>query len=66
MIRPILINLSPVELKYYPFMISRYKCSGSYNLVDDLFNKLWALSKAMQQMFKVFNMVTNRTETKFI
>ena len=31
MIRPFLIDLNPVELKYYPFMISLDKCSGSCN-----------------------------------
>ena len=35
-IRPIPINLNPVELKYYPFMISLDKCSGSCKLFDDL------------------------------
>ena len=29
MIRPTLINLKPVELKYYPFMNSLDKCNGS-------------------------------------
>ena len=32
MIRPTLIDLNPVELKYYPFMISLHKCSGSCNV----------------------------------
>ena len=26
---PFLIDLSPVELKYYPFMITLDKCNGS-------------------------------------
>ena len=47
-------------------MISRYKCSGSCNLVDDLFKKLWVPSKVIQLMFKVFNIVTIRNETKNI
>ena len=29
MVRPTLINLNPVELKYYPFMISLDKFTGS-------------------------------------
>ena len=66
MTRQTLINLNPAELKYYPFMISHYKCIGSCNLVHDLFKKLWVPSKAIQQMFKVFNMVTNKNETKNI
>ena len=28
MVRPTLIDLNPVECKYYPFMISLDKCSG--------------------------------------
>ena len=31
MIRPILIDLNPVELNYYPFMISLDKCNASCN-----------------------------------
>ena len=33
MVRPTLIDLNPVELKYYPFMISLDKCSGSCNVL---------------------------------
>ena len=32
MVRPTLIDLNPVELKYYPFMISLDKCTGSCNV----------------------------------
>ena len=34
MIRPTLIDLNPVELKYYPFMISSDKCHGSFNILS--------------------------------
>ena len=34
MFRLILIYLNPVKLKYYPFMISLDKCSGSYNVLS--------------------------------
>ena len=34
MVRPIVIDLNPVELKYYPFMISLDKCSGSCNVLS--------------------------------
>ena len=34
MFRPSLINLKPVELKYYPFMISLDKCNGSCNVLS--------------------------------
>ena len=29
MVRPTVIDMNPVELKYYPFMISLNKCTGS-------------------------------------
>ena len=34
MVRPNLIDINPVELKYYPFMISLNKCTGSCNVVS--------------------------------
>ena len=34
MIRPTFIDFNTVELKYYPFMISLYKCSGSCNVLS--------------------------------
>ena len=34
MIRPTLVNLNPVELTYYPFMISLDKCR-SFDSVND-------------------------------
>ena len=36
MIRPVLLDLNPVELKYYPSMINLDKCSRSCNSVDNL------------------------------
>ena len=40
MVRSTLINLNPVELNYYPFMISLDKSSGGCNSVDDLSTKI--------------------------
>ena len=60
MIRPTLIDLNPVELKYYPFMISSGKCHGSFNyLYKYVFRK-----KAKDINFKVFDMITNEKEAK--
>ena len=42
MIRPTLINLSPVEFKYYPFTNSLDKCSGNCNVLSP---KLHVLKK---------------------
>ena len=33
MVRPTLVYMNLVELKYYPFMISLNKCAGSYNVL---------------------------------
>ena len=35
MVRPCILNaMNPVELKYYPFMISFNKCTGSFNVLS--------------------------------
>ena len=36
MVRPTLMDLDPVELNYFTYMISLDKYSGSCNVVDDL------------------------------
>ena len=36
MIKPFIINKNPVELKYYPFMISLDNCNESCNSVNNL------------------------------
>ena len=33
-VKPTLIYLNPVELNYYPFMISLDKCSGGFNVLS--------------------------------
>ena len=45
MIRPTIIDLNPVELNYYPFIISLDKRSGSCNAAYDLSTKICVLSK---------------------
>ena len=34
MVRPILIDINPAELKYYPFIISLNKSTGSSNVLS--------------------------------
>ena len=34
MVRPTPIDLNPIELKYYPFMIILDKCHGSCNVLS--------------------------------
>ena len=58
MIRPTLIDLNSVKLKYYPFMISLNKYSGSCNILSP---KIWKDINV-----KAFNMITNKNEAKAI
>ena len=39
MLRPTLIDLNPIKLKYYPFMISLDKSTGSCNISKNVFQK---------------------------
>ena len=66
MTRPTVVDLNPVELKYYSFMISLDKSSGSCNSVDDLSTKICILIKTKDVNVKVFNMITNRKEAKIM
>ena len=53
MVRPTLIDLNPVELKYYPFMISLNKCTES------------CVPKETKDLnVKAFNKITNKNEAK--
>ena len=61
MSRPTLIDLNPVELKCYPFMISSDKCNASYN---DLSPKICVPKKTKEINFKVLNIKTNKYEAK--
>ena len=45
MVRPTLFDLNPVELKYYPFMVSLVKCNESCNSGNDLYTKVCVPSK---------------------
>ena len=64
--QPFLIDLNPVELKYYPFMISLHKCSESCNSVDDLSTEICVPSKTKKVNVKVFNTITNRNGDKLM
>ena len=33
MVKPTVVNMSPVELKYYPFIISLNKCAKCFNVL---------------------------------
>ena len=63
-IRPFLIDLNPVEFKYYPFIISLDKCSGSCNSINDLPTKICVPNRAKDINIKVFNIITNKKGAK--
>ena len=52
MVRLTLIDLNPVELKYYPFMISLDKCTGIFNVIK--IQLLWIFYQQKQQILHVF------------
>ena len=64
MTRPFLIDLNPAELKYYLFMVSLDKCSGSYNSLNDLSIKICVSSKRKDINVKAFNITTRINEAK--
>ena len=61
MVRPTLIDLNPVELKYYPFMISLNKCTGSCNVLSP---KICVPKETKDINVKALNMITNKNEAK--
>ena len=61
MVRPTLINMNHVELKYYPFMISLNKCTGSCNVLSP---KIFVTKETKDIYVKAFNMITNKNEAK--
>ena len=61
MVRPILIDLNTVELKYLPFMVSLDKCSGSCNVLSP---KIYVPKETKNINVKAFNMITNENKAK--
>ena len=63
MIRPAFIDLNPVDPKYYQFMSSLDKCSGSCNSADVLSTNISVRSKKDINV-KVFKMRFNKNKAK--
>ena len=61
MVRPTLIDLNPIELKYYQFMISLDKCTGSCNALSP---KICVLKETKYINLEEFNMIVNKNEAK--
>ena len=61
MVRPTHIDMNPVELKYYPFMISVNKCNGVCNVLSP---KICVPKEKKYINVKAFNMITNKNKAK--
>ena len=61
MIRPTIIVMNTVELKYYPFMISLDKSTGSCNVLS---SKICVPKETKDINIKVFNMIINKDKAK--
>ena len=60
-VMPTLIDWNPIELKYYPFMISFKKCPASCNAWSP---KISVPKETKYINVKAFNMITNKNEAK--
>ena len=61
MVRPTIIDMNLAELKYYPFIISLNKCTGSCNVLSP---KICVPKETKDINVKAFNMITNKHEAK--
>ena len=62
MIKPTLIDLNPVELNYYPSMISLDNYKGCCNAVDNFSTELYVPDETKDRDVKVFNMIRKMKE----
>ena len=53
--------MNPNELKYYPFMISLNKCTGSCNVLSQ---EICVPKETKDIYVKAFNMITNKDKAK--
>ena len=63
-IRRALIDLNPVELKYYPYLITLDECNGSCNTVTKIPYRICTPNKTENANLNVFNLITGTNETK--
>ena len=61
MVRHTLIDLNPVELKYYPIMISLDKCTGSCNVLSP---KICVPKEIKEINVRAFNRTTKKNKVK--
>ena len=61
MVRPTLIDLNPVESKYYPPVISLDKCNGRCNALSP---KICVPKKTKYKNVKVFTLIASKKKAK--
>ena len=61
MFRPTLVDLNPVDLKHYSFMISLDKYTGSCNVLSP---KICVPKETKNINVRAFNMITDKNEAK--
>ena len=66
MVRHIVIDSNPNELKYYPFMISIDKCTGNWCLIPKniLLPKICIPKETKNIYIKEFDIITNKYEAE--
>ena len=64
MARPTLIDLNPIELDYYPLMVSIDKSNGICNTVDNVSTKICVPSERKDVNVKVLSTITRIYEAK--
>ena len=57
----LIIDMNPVDLKYYPFMLSLNKCTEICKVLSP---KLYVPKETKHIHVKVFNMTANKDEAK--
>ena len=65
-IRPEIININSNELSFSPCNVKISKCSGSCNNINDPYAKLCVPDVVKNINVKVFNLISNTNETRYI
>ena len=70
MTQPTVINLHPneysQEFQYYPSAVKLDRHVGSFNILNDLSNKVCVLNKTEDLNISLFNMITGNNEPKIL
>ena len=63
MVRLTIVDMNPAEQKFYPFMTSLNKCTGSCNVFSP---KICVPKETKDIYVKTFNIITKKSEGKAI